>query len=163
MTKRKGFITMPTMKITQFDKDLYKLQSPYYNHNYKGICDKLYSYSHKKKYLKDCIRLYHYLTITCGHSRYKIQGTDLVNTEDIVFNPLKDGSDLLHIIVRLINDERTHDKICKLLYNDHKEYIYKNAILKEINNVIKKEYDLDILKLYTKYQRILIKNKYFPY
>lgn len=163
MTKRKGFITMPTMKITQFDKDLYKLQSPYYNHNYKGICDKLYSYSHKKKYLKDCIRLYQCLVLTCGRYKYKMQGTELVSLKDMLFNPMKEGIDLLHIIVRLINDEKTHDKICKLLDNLHKEYTHKNAILKEINDAIKKEYDLDILKLYAKYQRILIKNKLFHY
>lgn len=152
------------MRITNFDKDLYKLQLPYYNHNYKGICDKLYSYSHKKKYLDNCIRLYQCLTLTCGHHKYKMQGTELVRVDkEVVFNPMKDGKDLLHIIVRLMNDEKTHDKICKLLDNIHKEYTHENTILREINDVIKKEYDLDILKLYAKYQRILIKNKCFPY
>lgn len=93
-----------------------------------------------------------------------MQGTDLIKVnEEVIFNPIKDGSDLLHIIVRLMNNEKTHDKICKLLDNVHKDYIYKNAIIKEMNNTIKKEYDLDILKLYTKYQKILAKHKCFPH
>lgn len=155
---------MTHIKITKLDKDLNELLLPYYNHNYKGICDKLYSYSHKKEYLRNCIRLYHCLVLACGHNKYKMQGTDLIKiNEEVIFNPIKDGSDLLHIIVRLMNNEKTHDKICKLLDNVHKDYIYKNAIIKEMNNTIKKEYDLDILELYTKYQKILAKHKCFPY
>lgn len=155
---------MTHIKITKLDKDLNELLLPYYNHNYEGICDKLYNYSHKKEYLRDCIRLYHCLVSACRHNKYKMQGTDLIKVnEEVIFNPIKDGSDLLHIIVRLMNNEKTHDKICKLLDNVHKDYIYKNAIIKEMNNTIKKEYDLDILKLYTKYQKILAKHKCFPY
>lgn len=155
---------MSNLKITKLEKDLNELVLPYYNHNYKGICDRLYSYSHEKKYFEDCVRLYHYLVLTCGHNRYKMQGKDLVKVkEEVIFNPIKDGNDLLTIIVRLMNDEKTHDKICKLLDNSYEEYIYKNTIIKEINNIIKKEYDLDILELYDKYQKILVKNKCFPY
>ena len=138
------------------DKKIYRLLLPYYDLNYKKICDKIYSYSHRKKYVNDCIRLYHYLTLTCGQNKYKMQGTDLVKVKDqIIFNPMKDGSDLLHIIVRRVNDEKTHDHICKLLDNDHKEYIYKNAMIMEMNNTIKKEYGLDILQLYSKKKKIL--------
>ena len=137
------------------EKKIYKLLLPYYDLNYKKICDRLYSYSHKKKYLDDCIRLYHYLTLTCGQNKYEMKGTDLVDTKDVIFNPLKDGSDLLHIIVRLVKDEKTKDKIYKLLDNDHEEYIYKNAMIKEMNNTIKKEYGLDILQLYTRKKKIL--------
>jgi len=137
------------------EKKIYKLLLPYYDLNYKKICDRLYSYSHRKKYVDDCIRLYHYLTLTCGCNKYKMTGTDLVDTKDVVFNPIKDGSDLLHIIVRLVKDEKTKDKIYRLLDNDHKEYVYKNAMIKEMNNTIKKEYGLDILQLYTRKKKIL--------
>ena len=141
------------------ENKIYKLLLPYYDLNYKKICDKIYSYSHRKKYLDDCIRLYTYLTLTCGQSKYKIKGTELVSTEDIIFNPMKDGSDLLHIIVRRMNDEKTHkllNKMCKLLDNNHKEYIYNNAMIREMNNTIRNEYGIDIIKLYTKKRKILI-------
>lgn len=137
------------------EKKIYKLLLPYYNLNYKKVCDRLYSYSHRKKYVDDCIRLYHYLTLTCGQNKYEMKGTDLVDTKDVVFNPIKDGSDLLHIIVRLVKDEKTKDRIYKLLDNDHKEYVYKNAMIKEMNNTIRKEYGLDILQLYTRKKKIL--------
>ena len=138
------------------DKKIYRLLLPYYDLNYKKICDKIYSYSHRKKYRDNCIRLYHYLTLTCGQNKYKIQGTDLVKVKDqIIFNPIKDGSDLLHIIVRLIKDEKTKDKTYKLLDNDHKDYIYKNAMIREMNTIIKNDYGIDIIKLYTKKRKIL--------
>lgn len=137
------------------EKKIYKLLLPYYNLNYNKVCDRLYSYSHRKKYVDDCIRLYHYLTLTCGQNKYEMKGTDLVDTKDVVFNPIKDGIDLLHIIVRMMNDEKTKDRIYKLLDNDHKEYVYKNAMIMEMNNTIKNDYGLDILQLYSKKKKIL--------
>ncbi len=142
------------------DNRIYNLLLPYYDFDYKMVCDRLYSYSHGKKYLRDSIRLYHYLVLTCGRTRYKIQGTDLVSTTDIIFNPLKDGYDLLHTITRLLKNKKTKSKICKLLDNDHKEYIYKNAIIKEMNNTIKKECGIDIIKLYAKRRQILLDFEY---
>lgn len=146
------------------DKKIYDLLLPYYDLNYKKICDKIYSYSHRKKYLDDCIRLYTYLTLTCGQNKYEMKGTDLVKVDkEIIFNPMKDGSDLLHIIVRMVNDEKTHDHICKLLDKfctflgkNTKEYIYNNAMIKEMNTIIKNDYGIDIIKLYTKKKKILI-------
>lgn len=147
-------------ELTKLEKDkenkIYKLLLPYYDFDYKKVCDRLYSYSHKKKYKNDCLRLYHYLVLTCGHNKYKMKGTDLVKVnEEVIFNPMKEGIDLLNIIVRMMNDEKTHDSICKLLDNSSKGHVYNNAMIKEMNTIIKNDYGIDIIKLYTKKKKIL--------
>lgn len=145
---------------TKKDKRLYQLLLPYYDFDFKKVCDKLCEYVYDSKYRDNCIRLFVYLVRTCGYTKYKIVNNEIQDTKDFIFNPLLEGRELLSLTGGLLMDKETKKHINKLFAGINKGIIYKNAIIKELNTIVKKEYGLDIIRLYSKRRQILLDFEY---
>lgn len=137
------------------DKKIYKLLLPYYDLNYKKICDKLCEYVYDRKYRDDCIRLCIYLVRTCGYTKDKIVNNEIQDTNDFIFNPLLEGRELISLAGGLLMGKETKKHMSKVFNGIDKGIIYKNAIIKELNTIVKKECGIDIIKLYAKKKKIL--------
>ena len=142
------------------DKRIYNLLLPYYDFDFKRVCDKLCEYVYDNKYRDNCIRLVIYLVRTCGYTKDKIVNNELQDTKDFIFNPILEGRELISLAGGLLMDKKTKKHMNKLFAGMDKGIIYKNAIIKELNNIIKKEYGLDIIKLYIKHRQILFDYEY---
>ena len=145
---------------TKKDKRLYRLLLPYYDFDFKKVCDKLCEYVYDNKYRDNCIRLFVYLVRTCGYTKYKIVNNEIQDTKDFVFNPILEGRELLSFTVGLMKDKETKNHMNRLFDGMDKGIIYKNTIIKELNTIVKKECRIDIIKLYTKRKQILLDFEY---
>lgn len=142
------------------DKRLYRLLLPYYDFDFRKVCDKLCEYVYDNKYRDNCIRLFIYLTRTCGYTKNKIVNNEIQDTKDFIFNPILEGRELLSLIIRLLKDKETKKHIDKLFAGMNKKIIYKNTIIKELNTIVKKECGIDIIKLFSKRKQIFIDFEY---
>ena len=142
------------------DKRLYQLLLPYYDFEFKKVCDKLCEYVYDSKYRDNCIRLFVYLVRTCGYTKDKIVNNKIQDTKDFIFNPLLEGRELISLAGGLLMDKETKKHMNKLFDGIDKGIIYKNAIIKELNTIVKKEYGLDIIRLYSKRRQILLDFEY---
>ena len=142
------------------DKRLYQLLLPYYDFDFKKVCDKLCEYVYDSKYRDNCIRLFIYLIRTCGYTKDKIVNNKIQDTKDFILNPLLEGRELISLTVGLMHDKTEKEHINKLFAGINKGIIYKNAIIKELNTIVKKEYGLDIIRLYSKRRQILLDFEY---
>ena len=59
-----------------------------------------------------------------------------------------------------MKDKETKNHMNKLFNGMDKGIIYKNAIIKELNTIVKKECGLDIIRLYIKRKQILLDFEY---
>lgn len=142
------------------DKRIYRLLLPYYDFDFRKVCDKLCEYVYDRKYRDNCIRLFVYLVRTCGYLKETIVDGELKHTKEPIFNSMLDGRELLSLTIRLMFDKKTKRHMDKLFAGMDKGIIYKNAIIKELNTVIKKECGIDIIKLYSKRKQILLDFEY---
>jgi hypothetical protein len=142
------------------DKKIYKLLLPYYDFDFRKVCDKLCEYVYDSKYRDNCIRLFVYLVRTCGYTKEIIVDGEVKQTKGFVFNCMLDGRELLSLAGGLLMDKETKKHMNKLFAGIDKGIIYKNTIIKGLNTVIKKECGIDIIKLYSKRKQILLDFEY---